>query len=133
MLRRLRKIAPSISMLAGLAFLFWGLAGAASAAHGAVPKAASQDAQVHTHAYGHDVPAVVGERHDGVAAVAPSDADNTAEDANHCYTPGCSFAAVTPALFGAVVYAPASTSTFVPGTDVPKSGAAPPLRPPRLS
>lgn len=126
MLRRLRKIAPS--MLACAAVLFWGLTGAVPTAHGAVAKAASPGADNHAHHYVHDVPAA-----DDVSAVAPSDGDNMAKDGNHCYASGCSFDAVTLAPFGTVVHALASAPVFAIGTDVPKNGTAPPLRPPRLS
>ena len=131
MFRRLRKIAPA--MLACVSVLFWGLAGAVPVAHGAAPKAASQFAHNHAHGHGHSDPVPGGEQHDGVAAVAPSDADNTAGGMDHCSLSGCSFAAVTPSPFGTVVYAFSLASAFAAGEDVPESGAAPPLRPPRFS
>ncbi|MSP80459.1 MAG: hypothetical protein EXR02_05235 [Rhodospirillales bacterium] len=131
MLRRLYKIVPSI--LACVAVLFWGLAGAAPAAHDAIPETGSQVAQNHTDHQGAATLATGGDHHNGVAATTPADADNTAGGMDHCSLSGCSFAAVMPLPSGAVIHARASAPVFAPGDDVPESGAAPPLRPPRLS
>ncbi len=110
-------------MLACVAVLFWGLAGAAPAVHGATPKPVSEAAQGHAHNH--------------ARAAQATDAGDTANDQTNsqdrCSLSGCSFAAMTPAPLGAVVHALAAAPVLAPDTDAPESAAAPPLRPPRLS
>jgi len=109
--RRFRKIG---SLFACLAVLFWGLAGIAPAKHGAAANAAVQDVDDRP-AQGH-VPV-----------------DGPAGGTDHCGLSGCSFAAMAPVPFGAFVHAHAP-GPFIPvDADLPRSGGAPPLRPPRLS
>ena len=110
------------------AVLSWGLAAAAPAAHGAMPGSMSQSAQNHAYDNVHDR---------GHAAQA-ADACNTTNDQTNsnpdrCCPPGCSFAVMTPVPFGAVVRVIASAPAAMPDSVAPDGGAAPPLRPPRLS
>lgn len=131
--RRLRETVPS--MLACAAVLFWGLAGAAPGAHGAMSKPAPQSAQSHAHDLGHDHSHVapVADAGDAAGDQVDNQTDNRTNTQDRCCPPGCSFAAVTPVPLGTVVHALAPARAFAPNGVAPKSGAAPPLRPPRLS
>lgn len=124
MFRRLGKRA--LFVLASVAVLSWGLAGAVPAAHGAGPKPAPQSTQSHDHgqAHGHVAP---------VADAGDTANDQTGGNQDRCCPPGCSFAAMTPVPFGAVVHVLAVAPVFAPNSVAPESGAAPPLRPPRIS